>query len=517
MRIRAALLVALLAAVPARGDMLALQDGRFVEGRPIERVEGGYKVKYENGEIFVPEALVHDCYLEKDGEFEPRTPEEKAKFEKGLVPWGGTWVSKQYRDKKRQEALDRKRVEVEQQKARQEWRNHITVTTRKFVYEHTLPDDVFEELKDLFEAYYDFFTDYWGVHPSAKFGKPVIHIYHNEEYFHERSGAPEGVVGWYDPLTHELHFYYDRSRQRFTLDVMFHEGNHMLTQMIDEKVLYPAWLNEGMAEYFGASEWDPAKKTMTVGHLQSARLAVIQDEIDDGKWQELEPLMRAQRITAKEYAWAWSLCHFLLSTERYAKPFRKFYLGLARSSSVQKTTIMLAYKVIEPDEVIDALKKYLRIKDLKQLEEEWHAYVKDNLTQRQNDLDYGMAAWMMTLYGENVKAKRLFRKALEKGADVAWVHYGYAELRMSDRPEIALKHATRATELDPLHARAWALRGYCTFPDDQAEGLRLLHLGEELDPTDGVIRFWVDVAVHDAKEGGAKEPKPKEEGQKGDE
>ncbi len=511
MRFRAALLPLLVLALAAQGDMLALQDGRFVEGRPIERVEGGYKVKYENGEIFLPDTMVRDCYLEKDGEFEPRTDEEKAKFAKGLVPWGGTWVSKQYRDKKRQEALDRRKREIEQQKARQEWRNHVTVTTRKFVFKHTLPDDVFQELQDLFEVYYDFFTDYWGVRPSAKFGKPVIHIYHDEAYFHERSGAPEGVVGWYYPLTHELHFFYDRNRHRFTVDVMFHEGNHMLTHMIDEKVLYPAWLNEGMAEYFGASRWDPATKKMSVGHLQSARLAVMEDEIEDGKWQELEPLMRAQRITAKEYSWAWSFCHFVLSNEKYEKAFRKFYLALGRSSSVEKTTIMLAYKVIEPDEVIEALKRHLRIKDLKVLEQEWHAYVKDNLTARQKDLDYGMAAWIMTLYGENVKAKRLFRKALEKGSDDAWVHYGYAELRQAEKPEIALKHATRAAELDPLHARAWALRGRCLFADDQAEGLRLLRLGEELDPGDGVIRYWVDIAVDKAKRKTEEEQKAKEE------
>ena len=491
--------------------MLALHDGRFVEGRPVERVEGGYKVQYANGTIFLPDALVRECYLEKDGEFEPRTEQEKEKFAKGLVPWGGTWVSKQYRDKKRQEALDRRKREIEQQKARQEWRNHVTVATRKFIYKHTLPDDIFTELQDLFESYYDFFTDYWGVRPSPKFGKPVIHIYHDEAYFHERSGAPEGVVGWYYPLTRELHFFYDRNRHRFTLDVMFHEGNHMLTHMIDEKVLYPAWINEGMAEYFGASRWDPATKKMTVGHLQSARLAVIEDEIDDGKWQELEPLMRAGRISAKEYAWAWSFCHFLLSTERYEKNFRKFYLALARSSSVEKTTIMLAYKVIEPDEVIEALKRHLRIKDLKALEQEWHAYVKDNLTKRQSDLDYGMAAWMMTLYGEDVKARRLFRKALEKGSEEAWVHYGYAELRQAEKPEIALKHATRATELDPLHARAWGLRGRCLFLEDTAEGLRMLRLGEELDPTDGMIRFWVDVATHEAKQQAEQEQKAKEE------
>jgi hypothetical protein len=293
---------------------------------------------------------------------------------------------------------------------------------------------------------------------------------------------------------------------------MFHEGNHMLTHMIDEKVLYPAWLNEGMAEYFGASRWDPAEKKMTLGHLQSARLAVIQLDLEDEKLPEIEPIMRSGRITAKEYSWAWSFCHFLLSDPRYEKSFRKFYLGLARSSSVEKTTIMLAYKVIEPDEVIDSLKRHLRVRDLKTLQEEWHAYVKDSLAKRGNDLDYGMAAWMMTLYGEDEKAARLFRRALEKGGDEAWIHHGYAELRYPEKPGIALKHATRATELDPLHARAWALRGRCIFDEDEAEGLRLMRLGEELDPGDGVIRYWVDLSVHAAKRRAEEAQKSKDAG-----
>ena len=481
-------------ATTALADTLVLKDGRFVEDKTIEKVSGGFMLKLEHGEIFVPSELVADHFREKDGEFVPRTAEEKEMLEKGKIPWRGRWVTKSYRDRMVERRREKRRQRIEQQKARQLWRNHVTVKTRRFNFKHTLSDEIFADLQEMFEAYYKYFTAYWGVRPSHKYGRPTIHIYHDAEYFHQRSGAPEGVIGWYHPLTKELHFYYDRQRHRFTLDVMFHEGNHMLTHMINEKVLYPAWVNEGMAEYFGASRWDPYKKEMSIGHLQSGRLAVLKNEIEDEKWQDLKELLEAPRINATQYAWAWSLCHFLLSQERYAKRFRKFYLALGKSSSVKKKSIILAYKVIEPEEVIAALIKYLRIKSLEQLQKEWRDYLTSHLTKREGTLDYGTAAWIMTLYGEPDKARRLFRKAIKNGSREAYVHYGYAELRHRVKRKLALKHLVLATRYDPLYARAWALRGYCTLADDPKEGMRLLELAGELDPTDQQIWLWTERA-----------------------
>jgi hypothetical protein len=487
--------LALLALAPtALADTLVLKDGRFVEDKTFEKVSGGYRLELEHGEIFVPDGLVKDYFRERDGEFVPRTAEEKEMLEKGKVPYRGRWVTKSYRERMVARAREKQRQRIEQQKERQLWRNHVTVKTRRFIFKHTLSDDIFEDLREMFEAYYKYFTAYWKVRPSHSYGKPTIHIYHDAEYFHQRSGAPEGVVGWYHPLTKELHFYYDRHRHRFTLDVMFHEGNHMLTHMIDEKVLYPAWINEGMAEYFGASRWDPYKKKMSVGHLQSGRLAVLKNEIEDEKWQDLKELMEAGRINAIQYSWAWSFCHFMLSDERYAKRFRKFYLALGKSSSVKRKSIMLAFKVIEPEEAIAAFKKHLKIKDLGPLQQEWHDYIQSHLTEREGKLDYGTAGWIMTLYGEHSKARRLFRKAIKQGSKEAYVHYGYAELRYKKKPKVALKHAVLATRFDPLYARAWALQGICTLDDDPKEGLRLVELGWELDPTDIQIFRWLEDA-----------------------
>ncbi|NJN14128.1 MAG: hypothetical protein HC813_00185 [Planctomycetes bacterium] len=263
------------------------------------------------------------------------TDEERAKAEKGLFPWKGRWVSRQFRESQIRKELAAREVRIAQMKERQLWRNHIHVKTRTFEFRTTLPDDIFAEFQDLFETYFDFFSKFWRIRPSTRFGKPVIHIYHDEETYYQVSGAPRGAVGYYVPTTRQLHFYYDREHRDFAIDVMFHEGNHMLTHMVNEKVHYPAWLNEGMAEYFGASHWDPETKTMELGGLQSGRLAALITYIENGQWMGIETLMKSG-ATLELYSWGWSLCHFLMTDARYSDKFKRYFVAVGKGDLVKQ-------------------------------------------------------------------------------------------------------------------------------------------------------------------------------------
>lgn len=112
----AALLGLFLPAAPAEADMLSLEDGRFITGRPIERTDKGYVVHYEHGDVFVPAAAVAGYYeSDAEGEFVPRTDDEKAKAEKGLAPWQGGWIKKSKRDKFLRDSLEIQRTRLEQQ------------------------------------------------------------------------------------------------------------------------------------------------------------------------------------------------------------------------------------------------------------------------------------------------------------------------------------------------------------------------------------------------------------------
>ena len=52
-----------------------------------------------------------------------------------------------------------------------------------------------------------------------------------------------------------------------TYNTMFHEANHYLTHLIAPNFAYPRWIDEGLGDYYGTSEWDPAKKKMAVGNI----------------------------------------------------------------------------------------------------------------------------------------------------------------------------------------------------------------------------------------------------------
>lgn len=502
----AALLFVAVLATPARADMLALRDGRFVDGHKIDKTDKGWVVHYRHGDVLVPAALVADCWRsDAHGDFVPQTEEEKAKAAQGLAPWKGGWIKTSRRDKLVREQLAARKVRLEQQKARRKWRDRAIVKTRRFVFQHTLPDSVFQEFEDLFETYYKVFSKEWHIHPDRDFGKVTINIYHDEEYFRQVSGAPPGVVGYYSPTDRDLHFFYDRDRHRFTIDVMFHEGNHMLTHMINPRVWYPAWLGEGMAEYYGASEWDPVKKEMKIGGIQSARLCVLWSQVHEretkGKgraWQSLEELMRMPRIGAIEYSWAWSLCHFLLSTEKYAKGFKKFFKAIGLDRHLHRVSDG-TFLEVPPDDQIELLLRCLHVKSLSVLEQEWHDYIRTKLALDKVHLDYAGAGWIMSLYGERKKAESFFEKAVAQGKQSAYVYYSYGRLLHDEgQGARALEMVRKAVALDPFHARAWMIEGECDVEQGRAkDGMRKIELAMELDPDDTEI--WLTKALEEER------------------
>src|SRR5262249_19959000 len=254
-------------------------------------------VHLQNGDIQVPADLIKEWYSASGDSYQPQNDEEKKKLEQGLVPVGGKWIARKDYEKEieRRNAATQKRIA--EAKDRREWRNAAKAESQHFKFEHTLPTDIFNGLRDLLETYYAVFTKKWGLNPTNKL-KPLVCLYSDEHDFHRISGAPPGVIGYFAfaKVPVELDLYYDRLDPRLTLDVLFHEGNHLLTFMVNEKFRYPPWINESMAEYFGASRWDPAKKEMSVGHLQAGRLMVVKQAIKKDEWLKLKDMIEMENF-----------------------------------------------------------------------------------------------------------------------------------------------------------------------------------------------------------------------------
>ena len=157
-----------LTSLPASADMLLLNDGRVVEGVTIRKQDDGYHLLYKNGEVVVPLDRVKDAVIEGAEGHEARDEEEKAKLEKGLVPYGGKWVPKAERDAKEAKRLAEQKQRLLDAKAHREWRSRYKDKSANFTWEFTIPPDVAQGYVDLMETYYNVFTKYWGIKRGPK-------------------------------------------------------------------------------------------------------------------------------------------------------------------------------------------------------------------------------------------------------------------------------------------------------------------------------------------------------------
>lgn len=505
----AAAMAAVLLAVPgaALADILVLKDGRSIEGVKLEKRDGSFLVRYPHGEITIPEADVKDAFIEQDGVFEPRNEEEMAKLEQGLVPFEGKWVRKDQRDAAVQKRQERKRRQIEELRAHQMWRNRWKSATQNFEFEYTIMPEVYENYAALMEAYFKEFAKDWGIRRPAKLGRLKVCFYHDYESFLQVGGAGRGVLAYYrfvEPL--ELNFYYDRYNPVETEQVMFHEASHYLQHLIDIDFGYPHCMGEAMAEYYGASRWDPEKKKLTTGLIQEGRLTEVMTDIQGGEMKRLEDYLSG-RLGYDDYTWGWTFVHFMMSTPKYSSKFRRFFMALASAKDIKRVPFTAGMKTVEGDEILDSFKRYMGVRDLDALEKEWHSYIKDTLkvsTERGYE-EAGNAAWRN---GQTLKATRFYKLALEKGSRSPSVHSNYATILMNKgQNEEAVALLKKGTEYDPLNSRLWAALARATrrLGTDEAkkEATRLSLLAQEIDPDNVDLIGLIEEALAEAGEGGA--------------
>lgn len=486
-------LLALLTALSAGQDALSLKDGRFVFGPDMTETPDKVIIHYENGDVEVPKEMVSEVSAsERKGMGEKELSEaDKRMLERGLVRYDGRWVRPEVRDRKLAEQREERLARIKEARMSRQWRNRHRLRTRHFSFEYTIEPSVMERYAELMETYYKVFTKQWRIRKPSGLGRLTVCFYHDQDTYYQVSGAPRGAVGYFkfsDPW--ELNFYYDRMDEEFTQDVMFHETNHYLTQLIDPRFRYPIWINESLAEYYGASEWLPEKGEMSVGHIQEGRLASIQDDIARGDMQDLEELIRTPQAAfhAGKYAWGWSLVHYLMENRRYAQRFKKFFLALAKDGRIDRVPAGGQFRTVEADECIKAFKGYLGLRSLDELEKAWHEYVKG--LEAASPRGFYKAALQYLRWDMPLKATRYLETAIEKGYRTAACYAALARAyRRKSRHEDAVRAYEKAIACDPLNgllyirlARAKA-RGPATGSEDP-EVMRLKKLALEIAPDD---------------------------------
>lgn len=509
-----ALIVSLLLclSVSVVADDLVLKDGRFFEDVKIQKVAGGYNLQYTNGVVFVPEALVKDCIMEGADGFVPRNEKEREMIEKGLVPFKGKWVTRKKRLSGLARSRELRKKKLEDLKLHREWMNRYVRKSKNFRFEYTIDPDIFDNLGDLMEVYYKYFTKFWKIRKPSGLGPLKICFYHDYDAFLQVSGASRGVLGYYrfrpiDSL--ELNFFYDRIDPEFTIEVMFHETNHYLTHLIDINFSYPHNIGEAMAEYYGASKWDPKTKKMTVGGLLEGRLTEVITDIQGDEFCKLEDFL-TNELGYQDYTWGWTFVHFMMSTKKYEKKFRRFFVALAKGKSV-KRELNGSMKTVSGKEMLRVFKKMMKIKDLSALEKEWYAYIKREM-KLTSHRGYEKAARAALGTGQRVRARRFFRMAIEKGSTNPATYLRYADtLTGADSREKAIGLVKRAIELDPFNAPAYSKLARFMKTSDKKESARLYALALEIDPdnTDILMDAAIMKLLEEGKKSPPKQPAPK--------
>jgi len=501
----------------ARADFLLLRDGRVVEGVPIARAEGGVKLSYANGEVFVRQELISDVLIEQEVLAPASTPEEEAQRGKGMVRFEGRWITPKAREDQLKKRIAKKLAEIEEIKAHSEWRSRRQEKSKNFAFEHTLQLDVFEDYRDLMEAYFAQFLRDWKISAPKDLGRLKVCLYSDYDDMIQVGGAGNGVLGYFrfmPPL--ELNFFHDRLDPAFTEEVMFHETNHYLQKLIDMDFSMPHFPGESLAEYYGASSWDPVKKKLSTGLILEGRLVEVQDDISSGDMMELKRLISSERMY-EHYTWGWTLVHFVMNDKRYTAKFQKWIMALPSAKDIKRQVNYQNLKDIEAAEVARSFMDYLGIKDdaaLATMQKEWHAYVQEKLslvTPRGKEA----AARSAKNYGRHIKAKRLYKEAIEGGSTNPTTYHGYADLLAREgKSAEAQSMWKKAIELDPLTGEYyWGMGRSIKVKGDKAEGERWMKLAKEVDPEGSYIDIDLEALLSKGEDG--EDGKDGEDGQAG--
>lgn len=518
-----ALLCALVLAAPAPSqmsakappnDILCLKDGRIFDRIPMERVDGGVKLRFENGEVFVPGDLVQDVVLESDATAAPKDAEEAEQKKNGFVRFEGKWVPEKKRAELIAKRIEARRADLEEIKAHGEWRNRYIEETKNFRFEYTIAPSVFAEYREALEAFFKEFGKVWKLETPKGNPKLPVNIYGSPKEFYQVSGVGAGTLAYFRFVKPwDLNGYHDRMDVDFSKQVFYHEFTHYLVKLVDLDFAYPHFPNESVAEYYGASKYDPATKKFTTGLLQDGRLCEIEADIAAGERMPLQKIVGGGRMY-EHYNWGWSLVHFLMNDDKLRPKFTAFFLALSKGKGVRREEIgMDNLRTCSDDEIWRVFCESLGLKDadaVRKLEAAWHSDVEKKIVLA-TARGKGMAAIESKKQGRKLRAKRLFQEALDGGNQSPVVFHEYADLLMSDgKYTEGIAVLKKALERDPLNgwfhgtmSRALLAQGK---KDEAAKARKLAREIGYDDP-------WILVQIEDeAGEDDGGEDKPKRAG-----
>jgi tetratricopeptide (TPR) repeat protein len=466
--------LAVFACPEAEADLIALHDGRVFEGK-VEDCGDVIKLHLQHGTVSIPAVQVKSVLAEGDADLGYKAKKERERIAKA----------------------------IEEMRAHREWRNRYQEETRHFAFNYNVTPEIAKEYADLLEGFYKDFAKKLGAKlgQGEKRKKMEINLFRDKENFDQVGGIPM-AAGFWNFVDERLFFYHDRNDLEYVRSVLLHEFTHLLTHLIDPRFNHPIWVEEGTAEYFGATVVEDGK--LKFGGMQEGRLVSMARWREKGNDYHLEELMRCPRgaFGGIEYGWAWSFVHFMMENKKYTKKFMRYYTGLATDTSVDRERFGKRSTVTESVGVA-YFKKIFKLRNLDKLNDEWHDYI-DTQLKVSSGRGYLYEARSHFWSGKNEDALESIQNAEENWegdpSPLLYYYKGRILNNLARYPD-ARKALLEAIALDPLNAWNYYYLGDVVDSiggdAEEKEAVRLKKLALEIEPEDYTLRYRVEREVKD--------------------
>lgn len=212
---------------------------------------------------------------------------------------------------------------------------HTYRSARMTLWTDIAPDAA-EPLPPLVDQFYGQLVAGLGPLPPARDGAE-FHVYGylmaDEAKFREAGCLPEDLPTFEHGRNRNNVFWMrEQPFAYYREHLLLHEVTHCYMLASTHTELYPVWVMEGLAEFYGTHRVDAAGKLHT-GILPDSpesaagfgRISLIRTAFAEQRGKTVAKVLQllpAEFDKPEAYAWSWGLSHFLLTHPRYGETFR---------------------------------------------------------------------------------------------------------------------------------------------------------------------------------------------------
>ena len=231
----------------------------------------------------------------------------------------------------------------------EKFRGFKTRQTRRYLYVYNTSEAFFQATSRILETMYPNLHNFWrrqkvAVHdPETPL---VVIMFRTQDEFRQYRDMGEGVVAYYNVVSNQVLMYEESALSRVapeialkqSISTIAHEGVHQVLGNIGVQARlsnWPAWICEGLAEYFAPTSADRGVRWKGIGLVNDLRMRDIvamrkEPSFRAGSGDIIRHLVSGEQFTANDYALAWGLTHYL--AERRVEAFHEYLRDVSQLS-----------------------------------------------------------------------------------------------------------------------------------------------------------------------------------------